>query len=54
MRNNDYLEKYINSLEKNLYPNITYLIKNQDKIKRVIDKLLDEDYEDEKDNKNKK
>jgi|GEM_PF-3473077 len=27
---------------------------NQDKIKRVIDKLLDEDYEDEKDNKNKK
>lgn len=29
MRNNDYLEKYINSLEKNLYPNITYLIKNE-------------------------
>lgn len=29
MRNNDYLEKYINSLEKNLYPNITYLIKDE-------------------------
>lgn len=27
---------------------------NQDKIKKFIDRLLDEDYEDEKDNKNKK
>lgn len=29
MINKNYLEDYINNLEKSLYPNITYLIKNE-------------------------
>jgi hypothetical protein len=39
MINKNYLEDYINNLEKSLYPNITYLIKNE-----LLDFIVDYSY----------